>query len=125
MAVTHNSTARNLMADQVTALLDAGATFGRLLMKDSGSTTVVNMQMGSSAFGVATSGICTAETIVDSTALLAATVVEGVLSASCSTEHILFLISSTGGAGDLQLSSNILSSGQTVSITSLTYTASV
>jgi len=123
MAVTHPSSMRSLIADTVTAQADGGSTLARLLLQDSGSTTVVTMKMASTAFGAAAAGVCTANSITNSTALLGATVTIGLITNSTLTTVCAFSVTSTGGGGDLELSSNVLSSGQTVSITALTYTA--
>lgn len=124
MAVTHASSMRNLIADTVTAQADVGTTQAILSLQASASTEIVTCQMASTAFGAASTGVCTANTINDGTASTAGTVTQGqILSSTQRNEVCAFSVTSTGGGGDLELSSNVISSGQTVSITSLTYTA--
>lgn len=124
MAVTHPSSMRNLIADQVTAQVDVGSTFGELLFQDSGSTTLCTTTFASTAFGTAAAGVATAAAIVDGTVLVAATATIGLLQSSTQNNEVLSCsVTSTGGGGDIELSSNVLSTGQTVSVTALTYTA--
>ena len=56
---------RNLIADQVTAQIDAGSTFGQLVMQDSGATAICILTFSSTAFGDAAAGVATAESITD------------------------------------------------------------
>jgi len=124
MAVTHPSSMRNLIADTVTAQVDVGSTFGQLLLQASGSTTLATHTMASTAFGAASTGVCTAAAIVDATVLVAGTATIGLIQSATQANEVLSCsITSTGGGGDIELSSNVLSTGQTVSITALSYTA--
>jgi len=123
MAVTHPTTIRNLVADTVVDSLEDGSTFGLLDFRASASTSVVVLTFDSTAFGAASGGTATANSITDGTASTAGTVTVAVGLASCSTEVFRCSVTSTGGGGDIELSSNVISSGQTVSITSLTYSA--
>jgi hypothetical protein len=85
---------------------------------------VATLEMGTSAFGAAAAGVCTASTITDGTASTAGTVTICLFEASTEYGEVFrCAVTSTGGGGDIELSSNVISSGQTISITSLTYTA--
>lgn len=123
MAVTHPSSMRSLIADTVVDTIDLGSTFGQLLLRDSGSTTLVTLTFASTAFGAASAGVATANAITDGTVLVAATATIGLIQTSTGNQVLSCSVTSTGGGGDIELSSNILSTGQTVSMTSLTYTA--
>lgn len=124
MAVTHTSSMRSLISDQVTAQADVGTTQAIVSLQASASTEIVTCQMAATSFGVSSSGLSTAAAIQDGTASTAGTVTLGqILSSTQRNEVCAFSVTSTGGGGDLELSSNVISSGQTVSITSLSYTA--
>lgn len=124
MAVTHPSSMRSLIADQVTAQLDAGSSLGQVVLQDTGSTALVICPFSSTAFGAASSGVCTANAITDGTVTVAGTATKGILRSSTEQNTaVLFSVTSTGGGGDMEMSSNVLSTGQTVSVTSMTYTA--
>ena len=124
MAVTHPASMRNLIADQVTAQFDVGSTRSQLLFQDSGSTTICILTFSSTAFGVSSSGEAAAESITDGNSTIAGTVTIGLARSATEFNQVLSCsVTSTGGGGDIELSSNVISSGQTISITSLTYTA--
>ncbi len=115
---------RSLISDQVTAQVDGGSTDGELVLQDTGSTALVVLTFASTAFGAASSGVCTANTITDGTVTVAGTATQGIARSSTQNNTAFsFSVTSTGGGGDIELSSNVLSTGQTVSMTSLTYTA--
>lgn len=111
------------MADAVVDLLDAGATAAYLDFRAASSTSIVICTFQTTAFGAAATGLATANAINDGTASTAGTATVAVALGSCSTEVFRCSVTSTGGGGDIELSSNVISSGQTLSITSLTYAA--
>lgn len=124
MAVTHPSSMRNLIADQVTAQADVGTTNAILELQTAATSTAALLTMGTSAFGAAAAGVATASTITDDTNAIGGTATQAVIYSSTENNEVLSCsVTSTGGGGDIELSSNVISSGQTVSITSLTYTA--
>ena len=126
MAMNNISTnARNGMANSIVDLLDSGTTnsTGRLRIYTSGfSTQLAELNFSNPAFGAAASGVATASAITDDssadatgTAAVcrcvdrdAATVWEGTVG--------------TSGA-DLNLNTVAITSGDTVSVTSMTVTA--
>lgn len=123
MAVTHPSSMRNLIVDTVTGQIDTGSTFGELEFQASASTALVVVTFDSTAFGAASTGLATAETITDGIVLVAGTATIGLVRSSTQNLEVLSCsVTSTGGGGDIELSSNVLSTGQTVSVTALTYT---
>lgn len=124
MAVTHPSSMRTLITNTVLGMISTGSTFGQLVLQDSGSTALVILTMASTAFGAASSGVATANAISTGTVTVAGTATKGIIRTSTQQNTVvLFSVTSTGGGGNLELSSNVLSSGQFVEITSLTYTA--
>lgn len=124
MAVTHPSSMRNLVADQVTAQVDVGSTFGELQLQAAASTGLVVITFNSTAFAAAAAGVATANALTDGTVTVAGTAAIGFVRSSTQENEVCSCsVTSTGGGGDIELSSNVLSTGQTVSITALTYTA--
>ena len=126
MAVTHPSSMRNLIANTAIDMLSTGSTFGQLNFTAAASTSLVLCTFASTAFGAASTGVKTANTITDGTVTVAGTATICIIRTSTQQLEVCRCsVTSTGGGGDIELSSNVLSSGQTLSITSLTYTAPV
>lgn len=87
-----------------------------------GSTVLVTMTM-SGAFGTATSGVITANTIPSGTVTTAGTAVWARLSTSGSTAVVDFDVSTVAaGTGDIQLTTTTLTVGVTVTLSSFTLT---
>ena|SRR3990167_4176875 len=124
MAVTHPSSMRNLIVDTIVDTIEsAGTTDGQIILQASGSTALVTLTLASTAFGAASTGVATANAITNGTVTVAGTATLGIIRTSTEQNTVCsFSVTSTGGGGDLELSSNVLSTGQTVSVTSLTYT---
>ena len=125
MAVTHPTAVRNGIADYVVDLLDVGSTnaAGQIELQTSGDVEVATLAMSNPAFGAAASGIATANSITDDSSATGGTVAKGVLQDRDEGDVVLFSVTATGGGGDLELSSVSVGAGDTVQITSLTYTA--
>lgn len=125
MAVTHSTAARNAIADAAVDLLDAGTTdaSGDLEIRTSGDVEVATLTLSNPAFGAASSAVATAATITDDTSATGGTAAKAALRDRDNTDVILCSVTATGGGGDIELSSVSIGAGDTVSITSLTYTA--
>jgi hypothetical protein len=121
MAVTHPAAVRTVLADAVVDRLDLGAGNGVLVMQTAASATVATLTFTKPAFGAAASGVATAAAITSDTNAVGGTITK--FEARDSTNAVCFLGSVGVGTGDIQLSSVIVSAGQTVSVSSLTYTA--
>jgi hypothetical protein len=125
MALTHSTAARNAAANAVVDLLDVGSTnaSARLLFTTGGGTTLATLPMSATAFGNAASGVATANAITSDT--------NAAVSGTATVFHLTdkdntLVISGTvgnGSGGDINLSSNVITAGDTVSMSSLTYTA--
>lgn len=126
MAVTHSTAARNAATDAVTALI---GTSGRLRFRTSGTigapgTSVANLALSATAFGASSGGTATANAITSDTnaAGNASPVATGTLETSGGTVHIHFAVAASGS--DVNLSNGLtVAAGDTVSCSSLTYTA--
>ena len=123
MAVTHLMAVRTAIADLVVDLIDAGAGAGKLVFNTSGDVEVATLVFTDPAFGAASSAVATASAITDDTSATGGTTTKAELQDSNALEVCTVSVTATSGGGDIELSSNIISAGQTVSVSSLTYTA--
>lgn len=123
MAVTHPTAVRNGIADYVVDQLDEGTPPGKLVFQTSGGVTVSTLTFASTAFGSASAGVATAAAIVSDTNAVGGTIAKAELRNAAGTAKILCSVTAVGGGGDIELSSVVISAGQTVSMSSLTYTA--
>lgn len=123
MAVTHPTAVRNAIADLVVDRIDAGPGAGTLEFQTSGDVEVATLTFSDPAFGSASSGTATASAITSDTSATGGTIAKARAKDSTGTEVFACSVTATGGGGDIQLSSVSVSSGQTVAVSSLTYTA--
>lgn len=124
MAVTHPTDVRNGIADYVVDLIDAGGA-GTIVFQDGGSndSDVATLTFSATAFGAASSGVATADTITDDTNCNAGTVTKFTVFSGAGDSCFTGTVTATGGGGDIILSSTAIGSGDTISISSLTYEA--
>lgn len=126
MAVTHSTAARNAATDAVTALIGAS---GNLKFRLSGTvsspgTAVATLPLSATAFGASSTGTATANAITSDTnaAGNASAVATATLETSGGTVVIHCAVGSSGS--DINLSNGLtVAAGDTVSCSSLTYTA--
>lgn len=127
MAVTHPTAFRNTVADLVDSTLGAGAGLVFRLTGTAGSpgTAVSTLTFGNPAFGAASSGVITANAITSDTNATgnASPVATATLQTSGGTVIVHCAVSTSGS--DINISSGglTIASGDTVSCSSLTYTA--
>lgn len=121
-AVTHPTAVRNAIADLVVDSLDGGSP-GKLVFRTSGDVAVATLTFSNPAFGSASSGTATASAITSDTNAVGGTIAKATLENSAGTVKVNCSVTATGGGGDIQLSSVVVSAGQTVSMSSLTYSA--
>lgn len=126
MAVTHSTAARNAATDAVTALIGAS---GNLVFRLSGTvgapgTAVATLPLSTTAFGAASSGTATANAITSDTNATgnASAVATATLQTSGGTVVIHCAVAASGY--DINLTNGLtVAAGDTVSCSSLTYTA--
>ena len=127
MAVTHSTAARNAATDAVTALI---STSGKLVFRISPSsvaspgTAVATLTFSATAFGASSSGTATANAITSDTnaAGNASPVAFATHQTSGGTIVIHCAVAASGS--DINLTNGLtVSAGDTVSCSSLTYTA--
>ena len=123
MAVTHPTAVRNAIADLVVDRVDAGAGAGTLEFQTSGDVEVATLTFSDPAFGNASSGVATANAITADSSATGGTIAKARLKDSTGTEVCACSVTATGGGGDIQLNSVVISAAQQVSVTSLTYAA--
>jgi len=120
MAVTHNVTTRNGIADYVVDQLDGGTL---VFYQANGTTEVATLTFGTPAFGAAAAGVATANAITEDSAATGGTTTIANLVTSGASEIVECSVGTAGE--DINLSSNVISAGATVQVSSLTYTAPV
>lgn len=126
MAITHSTAARNALADQIDTLLNSGTTdsAGDLVIQD-GTTDLVVITMQDPSFGSASTGTITLQgTPLSGTAAATGTADSFELRDKDNTAVVSGSVTGSGGGGDIELDNTAINSGQTVEITSLTYSAS-
>ncbi len=127
MAVTHSTAARNAATDAVTALI---STSGNLVFRISPSsvaspgTAVATLPLSATAFGASSSGTATANAITSDTNATgnASPVAFATLQTSGGTIVIHCAVAASGS--DINMTNGLtVASGDTVTCSSLTYTA--
>lgn len=127
MAVTHSTAARNAATDAVTNLIGVS---GKLVFRISPSsvaspgTAVATLSLSATAFGAASSGTATANAITADTNATgnASPVAFATLETSVGTVVIQCSVAASGS--DINMTNGLtVASGDTVSCSSLTYTA--
>ncbi len=121
MSVTHPTAVRTGIADFVVDQLDEGSPPGYLEFQTSGDVEVATLPFSSTAFGGASSGTATANAISSDTSATGGTIAKARLKNAAGTDKIICSVTGGGGGGDIELSSVVVSAGQTVSMSALTY----
>lgn len=123
MAVTHPTAVRTGLADFVVDQLDEGTPPGTLVFQTAGDVEVATLTLGNPAFGAASGGTATATAITPDSSATGGTIAKARLKNAAGTDKIICSVTATGGGGDIQLNSVVVSAGQQVSMSSLTYSA--
>jgi hypothetical protein len=123
MAISHPTAVRTGIADFVVDQLDEGTPPGTLVFQTSGDVEVATLTLANPAFGAASNAVATAGSITSDSSATGGTIAKARLKNAAGTDKIICSVTATGGGGDITLSSVSISAGQTVSVTSLTYTA--
>ena len=121
----HPTLIRDLIADTVVDQIDAGGSAGSLIFYTSnGGTALATLTFSSTAFNASANGTASAATITSNTDSGAGTVAW--FEVQDSNGNTVFegdVTSDDVGTGSIQLSSVALGTGDTVSVSQLTYTA--
>jgi hypothetical protein len=118
---TISSAARNAACDAIVDLFDVGGA-GKLILQESGPSTLATLTFNSTAFGDASTGVAT---LVVSPAISATASATGTASLfsmqqNDDTEVISGTVATSGG--DITIDNTSVTSGQTVNLNSLTVT---
>ncbi len=125
MTVTVATASRTTLCDTLVDLLDVGSTnaTARMLFKTSGGTLLCTNNMTNPAFGAAASGVATAAAISQGTvpgAIAAQTIARCEFTDRNNTE--IFRCAVAVSASDINLTSIVVSTGDTIDVTALTVT---
>lgn len=122
MAVTHSSATRNAIADAVLAEIDIDVGAGNLEFQTGGSVEVATLPLSDPA-GTVSGAVLTFNAITSDTSATGGTVAQFELQSNGGGARVLGNVLTSGG--DINLSSLSVGAGDTVSMSSLTYTAPV
>ena len=129
MAITHVTAIRNGFATDISTAVDAGAGAGACVLLQ-GATVVSTIPLNDPSFSAPAAGVITllvAPVPEDSSAVGDAVAVDGMRFEDSDALEVLAgdNITAAAGGGDLELSKDPIAAGDTVQLTSFTYTASV
>lgn len=124
MSLTHITAIRNAIADACVDLIDSGSldAQGDLVFMTVGDVEVATLPLSNPSFGAAAEGVATANAISDDTNATGGTIAKFKLQDRDNNEVVRGSVTVTSGGGDIELSSLVIGSGDTVSLSSLTYT---
>ena len=120
MTVTHGAQARNDIADAILALIDVGAA-GKLIFRTSGDAEVATLTF-SVISGVVAAEILTFNAITSDTNATGGTVAKATIEDDAGNAVVLTDAVQVSG-GDINMSSLVVAATDTVSCSSLSYTA--
>jgi hypothetical protein len=123
MAATHPENIRNLLADLITAHIDAGSGPGRLRFVSVTGVTVATLQFSRPSFAPAVAGVATAFEILSDPAAIGGRVASAVLLDSDENPVLRCSVGITGAGTAIELSSLDVAVGQEVGLSALSYTA--
>ena len=128
MAVTHETAVRNGLADYTVDLIDTGTAspnLGYLEFQTSGDVECATVTFANPAFGAASAGTATANSIASDTNATGGTVAKFAVYDSDGTKLFSGSVTATATSpqGDITLSSVTVGASDTVSVSSLTYSA--
>lgn len=123
MAVTHAVAVRNAITDLVTTRINAGAAPGQLIFQTAADIEVATLAFAYPAFPAASGGTAAASPIVPDSSATGGTIAKARIKDSNNNDVLACSVTATGGGGDIQLNSVLITAGQQVSLTNLTYTS--
>jgi hypothetical protein len=124
MALTHTTTVRNALADLIDDQVNAGSTdaSGDLVIMTSSDVTVATIVLSATAFGAASGGTITLGATTNDTNAVGGTAAKFKFQNRNNVEIFRGTVATSGA--DLNFSSVSIGAGDTVSITSFSYSAS-
>lgn len=127
MALQHTTAIRDGLANYIATQAAAGTTnpTPQLVLETSGGVEVATLNMSVTPYGAASGGSITAAAISPDTDATGGTVARFRVLNRDGTEVYRGTVTAVGGGGDLELSSLAIGAGDTVSVSSLIYSAPV
>ena len=125
MSLTHSATVRNTLTNAVVDAIDGGSGPGLLVLMTSDNTPVATLVFANPAFGDSSGGIATANAISPDTNAAGGIVAKFKVTTSASTTIFEGSVGTIGSGEDFELSSLVIGLGDTVAVSTLTYTAPV
>ena len=122
MAVTHSASVRNSLAQVILDAIDVDVGAGTLEFQTSGAVEVATLTFSDPA-GTITAEVLTFSAITSDTSATGGTTDRFVVQDNTGDDVFLGSVATSGG--DINLSSLAIGAGDTVSVSSLTYTAPV
>lgn len=118
---THPTNVRIALAEQIRTLLAVGTGLPDIIFETSGDAEVAILEMDAVAFGVpnGSTAIMTAAAIADDTTAIAGTIDHAVMRDKDDLPVVNLTVATSGA--DINLSSLVIATNDTVRITSLTY----
>lgn len=123
MAVVHATATRDAFVNAVGALLDADTDPGYIEFQTSGDAEVATLTLAATAIGSPSTGVGTFGSITADEDATGGTIAKARFFDGADNLVMTCSVTAADGGGDIELNSVIISAGQTVSITSMTYTA--
>ena len=126
MALTYSTTLRNNSLDELTALIDAGASGGHLIIQGAGPAKLAELRFAATSFaaaGTPSAGKIVANSITaDSSATGTGTATGFIMTASAATGTTIVSGTCATSGGDLNLSTVSITAGDTVTVSSFIIT---
>lgn len=122
MAITHDDTIRNAFCTTVSGAIDAGGA-GSLILQTGAAVEVATVTFNATSFGAPAAGVMTANAFTGDPSATGGTTTICQIQSGAAADVFAGTVTSTGGGGDVELSTNVIPPGSPVDITSATYTA--
>lgn len=123
MAITHSTTVRSAIANLIDDQVNGGSSFGKLKILTSGDSVLATITLQDPAFGSASSGVITLAGVpLSNTASGSGTAAK--FTVTDSDDNIIYTGSVGTSGADITIDNTSIISGQTVSVSAHTYTAS-
>ncbi len=121
MAITLTTRAKNAALDGIVDEIDSGG-LGNLLILDAAGNELATLPLTNPAFGAASDGSVTANSITTDTTVNAGTATQFKVFTSGGSEVFRGTVTVTSGGGDLTLTNVNLFAGDTLAVSSFTLT---
>ena len=127
MAVTHQAIIRQSLAQVILDAIDQDVGAGSLIFRTAADAEVATLTLSDPAgtLGGGDNAVLTFNPITSDTNATGGITTKFVITDNSGDEIVYGNVSATGGGGDIELSSTTIGVGDTVAVSSLTYTSAV